>query len=164
LIMSRRREFFDAGSVEARRSPSQPEREEGVGIRLSEGYGIGYSVQTGSGGALVFDRAAGSEGGAVVSRTDDRPPVRLETGDPAFFDTQEREMSNYTPTEEEMNEALAVAWKVARPKLIAEARVRLTAAALSGLCANGGLREMIPTHAVRQADACIALLFPPEDV
>jgi hypothetical protein len=88
--MSRRREFFDAGSRTrvAPRSDSP---------RIC-GTGIGYSVQTGSGGALVSDDAAGSEGGAVVSRTDDRSPVRLNIGDPAFCCTQEREMDDHMTT------------------------------------------------------------------
>lgn len=77
--------IFQAGSAEARRSPSQPERERGCrGIQLPEGNGIGCSVQTGPTAGIFSETVAAPERSEVASLTDIRSRVRLENGGAAF--------------------------------------------------------------------------------
>jgi hypothetical protein len=65
--------------------------------------------------------------------------------------------------EQQARAALEMANRLAAPAKREEARLRLTCAALTGLCAFGGLRESTPHNAVRQADLCLALLYPKVD-
>lgn len=77
--------IFSAGSAEARRSQSQPEREVGLsGIGLPEGNGTGGFVQTKPAADIFSDTLSGPERSAVASRTYIRSRVQPKAGGPGF--------------------------------------------------------------------------------